>query len=71
MSALKDVLESNEFVKGVALSLIMMPFWYVSFYLFNHDFILNENYVTISCLCFVFSITATYLGGSCKHDSGF
>ncbi|MDV3461827.1 hypothetical protein CMV04_12485 [Elizabethkingia anophelis] len=60
MSALKDVLESNEFIKSGSLIFIMMPFWYISIYLFNKNFIDRSDYIAISCFCYGLSVVSVY-----------
>lgn len=56
MSIIKEINDLPDSLKAVGLSLLLMPFWYVSIYLFNNEFYLQADQFIILSFCFIFSV---------------
>lgn len=61
MSYIKDLSESHESIKGLALNLFLIPFWYVSIFLFNREFYKTSDSIITVCLCVVISFLSSIL----------
>ncbi|RKS03199.1 hypothetical protein [Flavobacterium sp. 102] len=59
MSIIKELNESHESLRGFALNLFLIPFWYVSIFLFNNEFFISNDIVIIFAMCFVISISSS------------
>ena len=57
MSYIKDLSESHDSMKSIALNLIIIPFWYVAIFLFNKDFYRNSDIILVT----IFSIVISFL----------
>lgn len=58
MSYIKDIQESHDALKGIVSSLFLMPFWYLTIFLVNHELYTNNNFTTLVVISFVLSITS-------------
>ncbi len=58
MSYLKDIQESPDTLKGLALSLLLMPFWYLTIFLVNHSLYTNSNFTILLTISFVLSVSS-------------
>lgn len=67
MSYIKDIQESNHFIISIIISLISIPFWYLSIYTFNPDFLLRSNLLLISCSCFCLNTSSLFILSICTH----
>lgn len=38
MSFIKELEETHDSIKTIALNLLLIPFWYVSIFIFNNEF---------------------------------
>ncbi len=59
MSYLKDIQESNEFLKAFIVSLLIAPFWYLSIFLLNHEFYKSTDtsiLIVLSCVLSFISV---------------
>lgn len=60
MSLLKDIAESNDDLKAIFILLLIMPFWHLTFFLFNNSFFSNNTLITLItfyfCLTFLSSL---------------
>jgi hypothetical protein len=60
MSILKEINDSNEFIKAKAINLFLLPFWYVSIFLFNYEFYSKSDSLIIIAMCIVITLTSTF-----------
>ena len=60
MSIIQEVNESNEIIKAKAVNLLLLPFWYVSMFLFNKSFYSKEDTVIIVAMCIVLSLISSF-----------
>jgi hypothetical protein len=65
MSLLKEIFEAGEFIKAKATILFLIPFWYVSIYLFNYQFYHREDTIIIVTMCIVISIVSSFSLAAC------
>ncbi len=61
MSYIKDLGESHDSMKSIALNLIIIPFWYVAIFLFNKDFYLNSDTIIITLFSIIISFLSSML----------
>lgn len=61
MSLLKDINDSNDVIKGKALILLLVPFWYFSLYLFNLEFYQKNDLILMLSFCFIVSLLSVFL----------
>lgn len=61
MSLLKDINDSNDVIKGKALILLLVPFWYFSLYLFNLEFYKKNDLILMISFCFIVSLLSVFL----------
>lgn len=61
MSILKEINESHISLQATALTLFLVPFWYVSIYLFAKDFYKSSDTIVILAMCIVISLTSSVL----------
>ncbi len=60
MSILKEINESHDFVKAKATNLFLIPFWYVSIYLFNNEFYTKADSLIIISMCITITLTSSF-----------
>lgn len=60
MSIIREVNESNEIIKAKAVNLLLIPFWYVSMFLFNKSFYSKENTIIVVTMCVVLSLISSF-----------
>jgi hypothetical protein len=60
MSIIQEVNESNEIIKAKAVNLLLLPFWYVSMFLFNKPFYSKEDTIIIVAMCIVLSLISSF-----------
>lgn len=56
MSFLKELNDSHITLKAFALNVFLIPFWYVSIYLFNNEFFMKNDIVIILAMCITISL---------------
>lgn len=61
MSVLKDLQESHDGLKIVYLTLVLMPFWYFSLYLFTTEFYPESDLILKIVFCGIISIVSGFL----------
>lgn len=61
MSVLKEIDEANEVIKGKALNLLVLPFWYISLYLFNNEFFVKQTFITLIAMCIALTLTSCFI----------
>lgn len=61
MALLKELDESHESIKAVALNLFLIPFWYVSIFIFNNEFYKSSDSIIIFTMCIVISLISSFL----------
>jgi hypothetical protein len=64
MSIFKEISESHSFVKVLAISLILAPFWYLALYLFNYDFFKTEDIILKTVFCTSISVASSLALGN-------
>ncbi|TDD99956.1 hypothetical protein [Flavobacterium sandaracinum] len=61
MSILKELNESHISIKGLSISLFLVPFWYISIYLFGNDFYKLAGNIVVLAFCIIVSVTSSVL----------
>jgi len=61
MSYIKDLSESHDTIKAISLNLILIPFWYVSIFMFNKEFYKTSDTIIIISFCIVLSFLSSML----------
>lgn len=61
MSLIKEVEELDSALKALLLSIVLMPFWYVSIYLFKNSFYQSADLIIVIIMCFVLSTSSSFL----------
>lgn len=61
MSFISELNESHDSVKGLALNLLLIPFWYVAIFIFNNEFYKSADITLIFAMCIVISFTSSVL----------
>ena len=61
MSYLKDISESHDAIKAIAVTMILVPFWYVSIYLFNHEFYNEADMGAVIIFCSTISTVSSFI----------
>lgn len=61
MSILKEINESHISLQAIALSLFLVPFWYISIYLFGKGFYKSADNIVVLAMCIVISLTSSVL----------
>lgn len=73
MSLLKELNESHETLKAIAISSFLIPFWYVAIFLFNNEFYNSSDNIIIFSMCFVItfcsSVGFTFFIGELKFEN--
>lgn len=57
MSYIKDFFE-NEPLKAISFSILLMPFWYFSIFLLNHELYKKLDATLLIVMCFVISVSS-------------
>ena len=61
MAILKELQESHESIKAIALVLLLIPFWYVSIFMFNNEFYKAADSIITVSMCIVISLISSFL----------
>ncbi|WP_268849387.1 hypothetical protein [Flavobacterium aestivum] len=61
MSYIKELTEAHDTIKGLALILFLVPFWYIAIFLFNNEFYQKSELILIISFCLVFSFLSSIL----------
>jgi hypothetical protein len=61
MSLFKEITESHDTVKAIAVILFLIPFWYVAIFLFNNEFYKSSDNLIILAMCIVISMISAVL----------
>ena len=61
MSFIKELNESHDSLKAIALNLFIIPFWYVAIFLFNNEFYKSSDNIIIITMCIVISLISSIL----------
>jgi CDP-diglyceride synthetase len=61
MSYIKDLSESHDSIKAISLNLILIPFWYVSIFMFNKEFYKASDSLIVISFCIVLSFLSSML----------
>jgi hypothetical protein len=61
MSIIKEVNESNQIIKAKAVNILLLPFWYVSIFLFNNSFYSKADIIINLAMCIVLSLVSSFL----------
>ena len=61
MSLLKELNDSHITIRAISLSLFLLPFWYISIYLFGNEFYVLSGNIVVLSLCLVICITSSAL----------
>lgn len=59
MSIIEDVNKLSVSLRIIAVNIFLIPFWYISIYLFNNDLYKSLDYILIFAICIVFSISSS------------
>lgn len=58
MTFYKEISESHDTIKSIGLSTLVSPFWFLSLFLFNHNFYNNSDLVIKIILCLLLSMSS-------------
>lgn len=61
MSLIKELEESHDSIKALALNLLLIPFWYVAIFIFNNEFYVSSDIIIKLAMCIVISISSSVL----------
>lgn len=61
MSLFKEITESHDAVKAIAVILFLIPFWYVAIFIFNNEFYKSSDNLIILAMCIVISLISAIL----------
>ena len=61
MSLYKEITESHDTVKAIAVILFLIPFWYVAIFIFNNEFYKSSDNLIIFAMCIVISLISAAL----------
>lgn len=68
MSLFKEITESHDTVKAIAIILFLIPFWYVAIFLFNNEFYKSSDNLIILAMCIVISMISAVLFSFFVHN---
>jgi hypothetical protein len=68
MSLFKEITESHDTVKAIAIILFLIPFWYVAIFLFNNEFYKSSDNLIILAMCIVISMISAVLFSIFVHN---
>jgi len=61
MSILNEIKDLHDSLKAIALNTFLLPFWYASIYLFNHEFYKSADTIIILVMCVIISLVSSGL----------
>ena len=60
MSIIKELTDSHDTIKGFAIYVVLLPFWYIALLLFNNDFFVCQSVLTIAITCLAITISSVF-----------